>query len=240
MSNIVLREPGDSVAIPQTGMELSEYTNGEIKIRAILKWNAEVDLDIHAFYRNKDGSKDGHVSFGSKGSNKKPPYIYLDKDMGVGNVGGDNQEIITIGTLAHVDSILIATNIFRILGFLAEDENFGKYDGNIKLITSKSNEIAVPLTSSTPGRWCVIALIDNSDPYSPIVTNINKVTQSEPKLDDYLNNNGFELPSDFNNKSLDIKTVVKCPGCTQKLRIPVGKTIVVTCNNCNHKFQVDG
>jgi tellurite resistance protein TerA len=240
MSNIVLREPGDSVAIPQTGMELSEYTAGETKIRAILKWNAEVDLDIHAFFRPKDGSKDGHVSFESKGSKKRPPYICLDKDMGVGNVGGDNQEIITIGTLAHIDSILIATNIFRFFGFLAADENFGKYDGKIKLITSKSNEIDIPLTSGTPGRWCVIALIDNSDPYSPIVTNINKVTESEPKLDDYLNNNGIELPNDVKNKSLDLKTVVRCPNCTQKLRIPIGKTLIVACNNCNHKFQVDG
>ena len=53
MSNIVLREQGDSVAIPQAGMELSEYTSGETKIRVILQWNAEVDLDVHAFFRPK-------------------------------------------------------------------------------------------------------------------------------------------------------------------------------------------
>ncbi len=193
MSNIVLREQGDSVAIPQAGMELSEYTSGETKIRAILQWNAEVDLDIHAFYRPKGGGKDGHVSFQDKGNKKKSPYIHLDKDMGVGNVGGDNQEIITIGTLANVDSILIATNIFRVFGFLSEDDNFGKYDGKIKLITSASNEIDVPLTSKKSGRWCVIALIDNSDPYSPIVTNINKVTDSEPKIDDFLDDDVLEL-----------------------------------------------
>lgn len=196
MSNIVLREQGDSIAIPQTGMELSEYTLGETKIKAILKWNAAVDLDIHAFYRLKNGGKDGHISFQSKGNKRRSPYIHLDKDMGVGNIAGDNKEIITIGTLADVEYILIATNIFRFFGFLAEGDNFGRYDGGVNLVTSKSDEIEVPLTSSSPGRWCVIALIDNSDPYSPMVTNINKVTDSEPKLDDYLDNDLLELTYD--------------------------------------------
>ena len=189
----MLYEQGDSVAIPQSGMELSEFTPGETKIRAILEWNAAVDLDIHAFYRPKNGKQDGHVFFQSKGNKKKSPYIHLDKDMGVGNVGGDNKEVITIGALADVDVILIATNIFRFLGFLSNDDNFGKYDGKIRLITSSSNEVDVPLTSKNPGKWCVIALIDNSDPYSPIVTNINEVTDSEPKIDDYLDNDVLEL-----------------------------------------------
>jgi len=196
MNNIVLRKEGDSVAIPQAGMELSEYTPGITKLKAILQWNAAVDLDIHAFYRLKGSEKDGHVSFQDKGKKNKPPYIHLDKDMGVGNVGGDNQEIITIGTLAHVESILIATNIFRLVGFLSGGESFGKYDGKIRLITSESNEIDIPLISSTPGRWCVIALIDNSDPFSPVVSNINKVTDQEPKLDDYLDNDVLELKYD--------------------------------------------
>ncbi|MBT7035853.1 MAG: TerD family protein [Lentimicrobiaceae bacterium] len=195
-NNIVLYEQGDSVAIPQSGMELSEFTPGETKIRAILEWNAAVDLDIHAFYRPKNGKQDGHVFFQSKGNKKKSPYIHLDKDMGVGNVGGDNKEVITIGALADVDVILIATNIFRFLGFLSNDDNFGKYDGKIRLITSSSNEVDVPLTSKNPGKWCVIALIDNSDPYSPIVTNINEVTDSEPKIDDYLDNDVLELTYD--------------------------------------------
>lgn len=196
MPNMVLREQGDSVVIPQAGMELSEYTAGTTKLMAILQWKAAVDLDIHAFYRPKGGDKDGHVGFHSKGDKNRNPYIYLDKDMGVGNVGGENQEIITIGTLAHVDSILIATNIFRFFGFLAGGDNFGKYDGVVRLITNSSNEIEVPLLSIAPGRWCVIALIDNSDPYSPLVTNINKVTDAEPKIDDYLDNDILELGHD--------------------------------------------
>lgn len=195
-TSIVLREQGDSVIIPQSGMELSEYIVGVTKLKAILQWQTAVDLDIHAFYRLKNNDGDGHVGFHSKGSKKKAPYINLNKDMGVGNVGGNNQEIISVGTLEHIDSILIATNIFRVFSFLAKDDNFGKYDGVVRLITSSSNEVEVPLTSTMHGRWCVIALIDNSDPFSPLVTNINKVTNEEPKIDDYLDTDIFSITYD--------------------------------------------
>jgi len=188
MSNIVLHEQGDATVISQHGQDLSEYKVGITKLKAVLNWRTAVDLDIHAFYRMKMNSEDGHVNFGNKGSKVKKPYIHLDKDAGVGNIGGDNQEIITIGALQGVECILIATNIFRVLGFLAGDEKFSKYDGEVQIITSNGDKVTVPLTSNETGRWCVIALIDNTDPYSPVVTNINKVVESEPKIDDFLDN----------------------------------------------------
>ena len=184
MSNIVLYNQGDSVVIPQQGRDLSEHVLGITKLKAMLNWRAAVDLDIHAFYRLKDTSEDGHVYFLNKGKSNKPPHINLDKDAGVGNAGGDNQEAITIGSLAHVNCILIATNIFRFFG--REDDNFARYDGTVRLATSRGDEVIVPLTSRKPGRWCVIALIDNTDAYAPMVYNINQVTNDEPKLDDYL------------------------------------------------------
>lgn len=196
MPNIVLANQGDSAVIPQSGLNLSEYVEGKTKLRAVLEWNAAVDLDIHAFYRPRGGGKDGHVFFGSKGKKNKKPYIHLDKDMGVGNVGGDNREIITIGALGEVELILIVTNIFRVFGFLAEDDNFARYDGSVSIITSLNDEVEVPLTSDVAGRWCVIALIDNSDPESPVVTNINRVVREEPKIDDYLDDGVLELTYD--------------------------------------------
>lgn len=32
------------------------------------------------------------------------------------------------------------------------------------------------------------------------------------------------------------KAVVSCPNCSQKLRVPKGKTLTITCSNCQHKF----
>ncbi|MDX8413969.1 MAG: hypothetical protein R8J85_07765 [Mariprofundales bacterium] len=185
--NITLWKPNDSVVIPQSGMELSEYISGTKKLKAILQWNAAVDLDLHAFYRPKDEGEDGHIFFGDKGKKKHSPYIHLDKDMGVGDVGGNNHEKISIGALADVECILIATNIFRFFECFSGSDTFGKYDGKVKISTCLSNnEIHVPLTSNCRGHWCTIALIDNTDPYSPIISNINKVTNDEPKIDDYL------------------------------------------------------
>lgn len=196
MPNIVLANQGESAVIPHNGLNLSEYVAGNTKLRVVLEWNAAVDLDIHAFYRHRAKGNDGHVFFGAKGKKSKKPYIHLDKDMGVGNVGGDNREIITIGALGDVECILIATNIFRLFGFLREDDNFARYDGSVSIITSLDDEVRVPLTSDVAGRWCVIALIDNSSPESPVVTNINKVVREEPKIDDYLDDGVLELTYD--------------------------------------------
>ncbi len=195
MNNIVLYEPGDSIVIEQKGCELSEYIKGTTKLHAVLTWNDAVDLDIHAFYRTKQGV-DGHISFQKKGSQKKSPYIHLDKDAGVGNTAGDNKEVITIASLKEIESVLIATNIFRLFGGLSKNDNFAKYDGTVKITTTSSKDIVVPLTSKKHARWCVIALIDNSDPYSPLVSNINKVTDNEPLIDDYLDNDILEIAYD--------------------------------------------
>ena len=192
MSNIVLRKQGDSAVIPQIGSELSEYIPGIKRIKAVLEWRSAVDLDIHAFYRLKKRMISGHVYFAAKGNPEKSPYIHLDEDMGIGNVAGRNREIITIGTLADVESVLIATNIYS----SPKGNVFARYGGRVRLITSKSDTIEVPLTSPKPASWCVIALIDNSDPYSPLVTNINKVTDDVPRLDDYLDDDIHELTYD--------------------------------------------
>ena len=36
------------------------------------------------------------------------------------------------------------------------------------------------------------------------------------------------------------KVIVICSECSQKLGVPTGKTILVTCSSCGHKFQVGG
>ncbi len=36
----------------------------------------------------------------------------------------------------------------------------------------------------------------------------------------------------------DTKIIIVCSKCSQKLRVPAGKSIIVTCAKCNHKFQL--
>ncbi len=171
---IILKKKGESIQLSK------KISTVDIK----LNWTKGVDLDIHAFYQTKSGIL-GHIYFANKGSLNEPPCIQLDKDTGIGNQAGDNQENIKISTLVHIDSILIATNIFRLFGFLSQGDNFAKYDGKVLVTTDVSDRIEVPLISEEIGKWCVIAKIDNTDPSLPKVVNINRVQKSAPNLNDF-------------------------------------------------------
>lgn len=173
-----LEKKGDS-----TKFDLSKSKKIE-KIYAKLFWKKGVDLDVHAFYKNKNGKK-GHVYFATKGYLNKEPFIMLDKDSGVGNTSGNNQENITISDLKHFDFILFSVNIFRF--FFRRGENFAKYDGKVILETDRGDQISVPLTSEEIGTWFVIAMLDNSNPNEPRIVNINQVLKSEPVIENFQN-----------------------------------------------------
>jgi tellurite resistance protein TerA len=173
IAKITLEKPGDSTRLNLSkGKKIS-------KIKISLQWKSGVDLDLHAFYKTKDG-KFGHVYYGNKSDslifNRN---IVLDKDSGVGNIAGCNEENLSIKNLDSFESIVIATNIFRFLGFLNSGDNFSKYDGMVIVTTDVGDKITVPLTSKEKGRWCIIAKIDNLQ-VDPKIININKITENEP------------------------------------------------------------
>ncbi len=86
-SKVLLKEKGQS-----SSLQLKQK-NSSI-VHAKLTWTTAVDLDLHAFYKTKEG-KFGHISFANQGDLDKEPYIMLDEDAGVGNTAGDNEENIT-------------------------------------------------------------------------------------------------------------------------------------------------
>jgi len=154
------------------------------KITTKLSWTKPVDLDLHAFYKTKEGVL-GHIYYDNQGSLYQPPCIELDEDAGIDDTGGDNEENLTIKSLSHVESVLIATNIYRKFAFFSMGDNFAKYDGKVVVETNMGERIEVPLDSDKVGKWCVIAKIDNSNPSEPYVININEVQKAEPSLKDF-------------------------------------------------------
>lgn len=147
------------------------------KIQITLRWRAAVDLDLHAFGITKSGQLN-HIFFGNKGKSNALPFITLDKDAGVGNTAGDNEENLVVHNLDEYSKIVFAANIFRIFGFLSQGDNFGDHDGSV-IVTALGQNFEVPLTSTEIGKWALIASIDNSvDP--PCVVNINRVVTTEP------------------------------------------------------------
>jgi uncharacterized protein involved in tellurium resistance len=143
-------------------------------IKVKLEWTAPVDLDLHAFFRAKNGSVNGHVYF----MNKLEVGICLDHDAGIGDRGGRNQENITLTSIDGFQEILFATKIFRKGGSYAD------YDGRVSVKTNNGDEVVVPLTSRECSDWCVIAKITN-DVNGPTVANVNRVTNHEPDVDGF-------------------------------------------------------
>jgi tellurite resistance protein TerA len=170
--SIFLGNQGQSAAFNQGTGSISS-------IQVKLTWTAGVDLDLHAFYKTKS-NEFGHIFYGNKGKADNSPYISLDEDKGIGNSAGNNKENLTIRRIDNFKTILIATNIFRLLGFLHKGDNFAQYDGKVIIEPNIGDHIEVPLASHEHGRWCIIARVDN-DGQTQTVTNINKVQQAEPE-----------------------------------------------------------
>lgn len=143
-----------------------------------LQWTKAIDLDLHAFYRTKDGSEE-HVYFTNKDAGHG---IRLDQDAGVGDSAGANEENLTVESLSNIDRVLFATNIY---GESHSDDRFANYDGKIQFTTNHGQVIDVPLQAQEKGAWCVLSLLDSSNQNSPVIKSINDVINHDPDINDY-------------------------------------------------------
>ncbi|MBU1077438.1 MAG: hypothetical protein KKH98_09110 [Spirochaetes bacterium] len=172
---------------------------------ATLNWKTKVDLDLWAFYMKKGtevpkkkglfgklfGGDDTHPisGFGSvgfrtpgRGTIDRFPFIHLDKDSGIGGTlapGGFNQENINFAKISEHNVIIICANIF------SKNTNFAQYGGNVT-VTIGGEVLTVPLTETSTGSWCTVAMIDNRKPTGPVLRNINRTTKDQPNLIDFL------------------------------------------------------
>lgn len=163
--------------------DFSEISSKFAHIIVTLSWTHAVDLDLYAFYRTKDG-RIGEIYHDNRGSLKAFPFMKLDEDAGVGNTGGDNEENLTITSLAEIEYVLIAVNIYQekgIFSFLKKKDSFARYDGKIMIQPDTGQDIEIPLSSVENGGWCVVAGIENRGDTLKVL-NINTVTAKKPDL----------------------------------------------------------
>lgn len=188
---VSLSEKGQSIA-------LREKADPDGPFQAVLRWRASVDLDLHCFYRLKFAARTarptgvfgkiraafvrhpdrGHVSFANKGRRDKAPWITLDVDAGVGDLGGNNEENLHFHDIHRVECALICANIYG-----KPDARFASFDGSV-IVRGAGREFEVPLTETSPGVWCVVAQIDNSTD-TPRLINVNRTQHRPPDIDDY-------------------------------------------------------
>lgn len=159
-SRITLSAPGQSAQL--------DTSNPITNVNVRLQWHAAVDLDLHAFYLTKSGQP-GEIYF----SNRIGPHIRLDRDAGVGNLAGNNEENITIASLDDFKTILFATKIF------SKGGSYRDYDGRVAVQTNNGDDVIVPLISNERADWCVIAKLDNAGD-KPRIINVNRVTNNNP------------------------------------------------------------
>lgn len=184
LKKISLAKPGDFSEIPLNDLVCT------------LKWTASVDLDFYAYYKKNVETNSGgffskmfsggksseeveRVYFGKKGSLNRYPYISLDQDSGIGDVGGDNTETLRFASLEEHEEILIVANIFS-----KRNAVFSNYDGKV-LLVADGKEYEVPLTSSNKGNYCVVSKIQKVDGQFRLV-NVNQTFTSENKVKELL------------------------------------------------------
>ena len=134
---------------------------------AVFSWKSAADLDLMASILKKDGTftlvfSDKYPG-GNMGSLGSFPFVMLDKDAGLGGVGGDNQEVIQISQIdPTVQSIeLIVVNYQDAVA--NKPVNFGTYDGVLTLGTDAEGvNFQMAIDSNQPGFVCHVATIDNS------------------------------------------------------------------------------
>lgn len=150
------------------------------KFRATLLWKAPVDLDLYAMYIDANG-REGSVYYGNR-TRCSPvlyPFITLDKDAGIGDVGGSNVENLIIHNPAAHRHILIVANIFN-----KDGATFASYDGRVEVTYDDGESFEVPLSSREPGNWCIIASFDNNK--STTLKNINMTVSKCPTVKEFL------------------------------------------------------
>jgi len=172
---VVIREKGDTAAIPTKNLV------------ATLRWRKAVDLDLWCFYKTKDG-KEGTISFGNKGFLGRAPFIELDKDDGVGDKGGDNEENIRFADLANIEHAYICANIYG-----KSHANFASYDGSV-VVKAENKAFEVPLIDKSQGSWCVVAHLDNSHPVISKLENVNVTIANRPTIANLVTGNLQSAP----------------------------------------------
>jgi tellurite resistance protein TerA len=149
----------------------------ELKVQ--LSWTANVDLDLMAFYKCKNGDSGGvysdMYSDHGTGSLTNFPFMQLDQDAGVGAGEGSKVETLTIKRFDEIAEIyLVAMNFTD--ASADRKSKFTQFDGIIEVSNEKDENFKVFLDSRKEGNVAVFARIEHSnDLMGAILHNESKV-----------------------------------------------------------------
>lgn len=163
-----------------------------------LKWHAPVDLDLMAFYQTKDGKVGGIYSTnyagGSLGDLNNFPFIHLSGDAGVGDSGGENEEVLRVTKLDTMGTVYICALNFSEASANRETA-FNRYDGYVEIVDDKGGSFGIPLDAAEQGTVAVIARIDNTSFMGAKLINENRILTLDKFLAEIPGAKDFKISS---------------------------------------------
>jgi len=165
-SKIVLDNTGARIDVPVK------------RLMIILNWNSEVDLDLMAFFKAKDGRVGGVFSNnypkGFMGDLASFPYIKLDRDSGINSEKGYKEEILRIANLEDIEDLyIVALNYTDAV--CGKVSHFVDYDGRVLFLSDNADSIEIPLNSETSGTVAVICRIAGKSDGGAVLINVNEI-----------------------------------------------------------------
>ena len=146
---------------------------------AKLKWTAGADFDLAAVFERADSPVNaptyGIVYFHEKGDINKSPFVALDKDAGVGDKAGANEETLRVQKLDGLRRLwLLCWDYGKVQK--GEPARFAQTDVQLDFVTvpDDGNRLGVKLAATTVGNVAVVAELDNTNPISAKITNLSK------------------------------------------------------------------
>jgi uncharacterized protein involved in tellurium resistance len=156
-----LKQKGQETFIPLT------------QLMATMKWTTAADFDLAALYETTDG-KIGLVYFGDRGDKNAFPYINLNEDSGVGDKGGNNEEVLFITRLDEIKNVWIFCWDYNRTQ-QGETARFSDSDVQIIIESNSGTNVTVKLDSVESGNIACVASIDNNSAEGARLTNTSKV-----------------------------------------------------------------
>ncbi len=142
------------------------------QLMVTMKWTTAADFDLADAYEDKSGKK-GLVYFGEMGDLNAFPFMQLSGDEGVGDTGGDNEEIMRITKLDDMKYVWILCWDY---GKVQEGSpaRFKDSDVSLTVMDDKGTAHKVTLDTGDLGNVALLATIDNSSPIGSKLTNTSK------------------------------------------------------------------
>ena len=151
----------------------SEANVGGFKqLMVTMKWTTAADFDLAAAYEAKDG-KQGLLYFGELGDLNAFPFMQLSGDEGVGDSGGENEEVMRI---AKLDDMKYVWLLCWDYGKVKEGgpARFKESDVSLSVVDDKGGSFDLSLDTGDLGNVAVLATIDNSNPIGAKLANTSK------------------------------------------------------------------